>query len=85
MQEIDQNQQKYTRGKGAPCAGGGVVRGSNLINLKKSTAEGFGSCRHGEGVPCNTPKTNLSIIISSCASSFKFKTAFGLIFEMSGF
>ena len=51
MQEINPNQQKYTRGKGAPCAGGWVVRGSDLINLKKSTAEGFGSCRHCEGVP----------------------------------
>ena len=51
MQEINPNQQKYMRGKGAPCAGGWVVRGSGLINLKKSTAEGFGSCRHCEGVP----------------------------------
>jgi len=57
MQEINPNQQKYTRGKGAPCAGGWVVRGSDLINLKKSTAEGFGSCRHCEGVPTYCRKT----------------------------
>ena len=51
MHEINPNQQKYTRGKGAPCVGGWVVKGSDLINMKKSTAEGFGSCRHCEGVP----------------------------------